>query len=146
MVDSGTDLPAGFLDLREMWTSLLDGTWNSLALVPTDHPASVQSVVDALVSAAELAKAPVRLIDARGVDVAEGMRLVQDLVSAVSAGSRAVVVVDSIIRSLSGVHLVKVVDAIVLVVQVGAINVESATSTVDVIGSGRILGSVAAPF
>jgi len=129
-----------------MWGALLDGSWNSLALVPTDHTASVQPMVDALLLASEQAGASVRLIDGRGVDLAEGKRLVHDVDAAVSAGSRAVVVVDSLIRSLSGVHLVKGVDAIVLVVQVGAIDFESLASTVDVIGPDRILGSVAAPL
>jgi len=142
------DRPEGFLDLQEMWTALLDGGWDSLALVPTDRSVSAQVAVDALHCAVERAgEAGLALgvIDARGVDVSEGTRRVTDLRAMLSQGKRAVVVVDSLIHSLSGVHLVSNVDAVVLVVHVGAIDFESLTSTVAMIGADRILGTVTAP-
>jgi hypothetical protein len=79
------------------------------------------------------------------VDVVEGKRRVADLRAILSEGKRAVVLVDSLIQSLSGVHLVSGVDAVVLVVHVGALDFDALTSTVTLIGPDRILGSVTAP-
>jgi hypothetical protein len=131
-----------------MWSALLEGGWNSLALVPTDHSVSVDLAVDALRAAIQKAGeagAALHVIDARGVDVVEGKRRVADLRAILSEGKRAVVLVDSLIQSLSGVHLVSGVDAVVLVVHVGALDFDALTSTVTLIGPDRILGSVTAP-
>jgi hypothetical protein len=145
--DSGESAPKQRIhDIEEMWRALLDCDWNSLAVVPTDDRVSVQEVVDALLETSGALDPPVVCIDARGVDIANGKRLVRKLAAAVSERSRAVVVVDSLIRSLSGVHLVQEVDAVLLVVKVGAMDLDSLTSTVAIVGSERIMGSVTAPM
>jgi hypothetical protein len=136
----------GLPDLVEMWTALLACDWDSLAVIPTDRGVSVQQVMAALLESAVGSDPPVRCIDARGVDVAEAKRLEGDLAAALSERSRAVVVVDPLILSLSGVHLVQAVNAVLLVVQVGAMDLDSLTSTVAIVGAERILGSVAAPL
>ncbi|MGA8890106.1 MAG: hypothetical protein WB493_00965 [Anaeromyxobacteraceae bacterium] len=137
--------PEGLLDLREMWDALLDQGWGSLALVPTGTSVSVQSSVDALRAALQKAPQALQIIDARGADVAEGKKKLGDLRVAVADGSRAVVLVDSLIQSLAGVHLVQGVDAVVLAVHVGDMDLESLTSSVAMIGPDRILGSFTAP-
>jgi hypothetical protein len=145
--DSGGPAPKpGAHDLEEMWTALLSCDWNSLAVIPTDDQVSVQEVVDALQATSGASDPPVRCIDARGVDIANGKRLVRDLAAAVSGRSRAVVIVDSLIRSLSGVHLVQEVEAVLLVVRVGAMDLDSLTNTVAIVGAERIMGSVTAPM
>jgi hypothetical protein len=145
--DSGGPAPRpGVHDLEEMWTALFSCDWNSLAVIPTDDQVSVQEVVDAFDATSGASDPPVRCIDARGVDIANGKRLVRDLAAAVSARSRAVVVVDSLIRSLSGVHLVQEVEAVLLVVRVGAMDLDSLTNTVAIVGADRIMGSVTAPM
>jgi len=145
--DSGELAPEqGIQDLEEMWKALLACDWNSLAVIPTDDRVSVEEVVAALQATSGAADPPVRIIDARGVDIANGKRLVRDLAAAVSENSRAVVVVDSLIRSLSGVHLVQEVEAVLLVVRVGAMDLDSLTNTVALVGAERIMGSVTAPM
>ena len=135
----------GQVDLEEMWKSLLACDWNSLAVVPTDYGVSVQAVVDALRSTSASSNPPVRLIDARGLDVAEGKNLARDLAVARSERARVVVIVDPLIRSLSGVHPVQEVGSVLLVVRVGAMDIDALTSTVAIIGTERIVGSVTAP-
>lgn len=145
--DFGEPAPEqGIHDLEEMWKALLSCDWSSLAVIPTDDRVSVQEVVSALQATSRAADPPVRCIDARGVDIANGKRLVGELAQAVSEHSRAVVVVDSLIRSLSGVHLVQEVDAVLLVVRVGAMDLDSLTNTVAIVGAERIMGSVTAPM
>jgi len=145
--DPGAPAPQqGTHDLEEMWKALLACDWNSLAVIPTDDRVSVEEVVAALRATSGASDPPVRCIDARGVDIADGKRLVRDLAAAVTENSRAVVVVDSLIRSLSGVHLVQEVDAVLLVVRVGAMDLDSLTNTVAIVGAERIMGSVTAPM
>jgi hypothetical protein len=135
----------GARDLDEMWKALLAGGWTSLAIVPTDHHISVQAVVDSLHRTTGGSSPPVRCIDSRGTDVSEGKAMTRDLERAVAEKSRVVVVVDALVRSLSGMHLVHEVNAILLVVRVGSMDLDSLTSTVAMVGAERIFGSVTAP-
>jgi hypothetical protein len=128
-----------------MWKALLALDWISLAVIPTDHGVSVQHVMNALSTTSSGSTPPVKCVDARGVDVAEARRLERELATSLSAGSRVVIVTDPLTRSLSGVHLVQSVNAILLVVWVGAMDLDSLTSTVSIVGVERILGSVTAP-
>lgn len=141
----GVAHPQGQLDLEEMWKALLACDWNSLAVIPTDQGVSVQAVVDTLQSVSSATGRPVKCLDARGVEIADGKRLAKELTAALSTNTRAVVVVDSLIRSLSGVHLVQGVNAVLLVVRVGLMDLDALTSTVAIVGAERIVGSVTAP-
>jgi len=137
-------LQQGQKDLEEMWGALLRCDWNSLAVVPTDPGVSVREVVAVLQSKIAGSNPVIRVIDARGVDVADGKRLAGQM-AADSGRARTVVVVDSLIQSLSGVHLVQGVNAVLLVVRVAALDLESLASTVAIVGPTRVLGSVTAP-
>jgi hypothetical protein len=133
------------LDLREMWSALLDLGWTSIALVPTEASVSVQGSVDALHASLRGVEDPPLIIDARGAGVPEGKKCLGELQAALSSGSRAVVLVDSLIQSPVGVHLVQGVDSVVLAVHVGEMDLEALTSSVAIIGTDRILGSFTAP-
>lgn len=140
--DAGSD---ALLDLREMWAALLELGWSSIALVPTGASISVQGSVNALHAALKgVPMAPV-VIDARGADVPAGKKALGELRKALSSGLRAVVLVDSLIQSLAGVHLVQGVEAVVLAVHVGDMDLDALTSSVAIIGPNRILGSFTAP-
>jgi hypothetical protein len=130
------------LDLREMWSALLDLGWTSIALVPTEASVSVQGSVDALHASLRGVEDPPLIIDARGAGVPEGKKCLGELQAALSSGSRAVVLVDSLIQSPVGVHLVQGVDSVVLA---GEMDLEALTSSVAIIGTDRILGSFTAP-
>lgn len=133
-------------DLEQMWSSLLRGSWSSLAVVPADQGISAKVVTKALSEAVRAhGGGALAMIDATGASVAEGALLAKELASTIGAGSRAVVTVDSLMESLGGVALVRDVEAVLLVVRLGASNFDSVQSTIDIIGPGRILGSVALP-
>ena len=137
--------PTTRLDLTEMWTALLASGWNCLAVVPTDSGVSLQDVVEVLNTSSESCAPPVRCIDTRGVDIAEAKRLAGKLPgSAPDDGGRTVIILDPLTSSLAGVHLLQKVDAVLLVIRVASFDVESLTSTVTMVGSGRIVGAVTA--
>jgi hypothetical protein len=143
--DSGGSVAQqGRQDLEEMWTALLACDWSSLAVVPTDHTVLLKQVVAVLHSRLGDSDPPISVIDARGVNVAEGKQLTGKLASAISGRGRVVVVVDPLTSSLSGVHLVESVTAVLLVVRIGAMDLDSLTSTVAIVGPDRIVGSVTA--
>ena len=133
------------LDLRDMWAALLDLGWTSIALVPTGAAVSVEGSVEALRAALKGIQEPPVVIDARGADVPDGKTRLGELRIALSSGARAIVLVDSLIQSLAGVHLVQGVDAVVLAVHVGDMDLDALTSSVALIGPDRILGSFTAP-
>jgi hypothetical protein len=137
--------PDAALDISEMWRGLLATGWHSLAVVPTDKTVSCQVVADALASVASSSEGTVHRIDARGADIAAARQRVGEVQSLRDSEQKTVVFVDSLMESLSGVHLVREVDAVLLVVRVGSIDVESLTSSVSMIGPDKIVGSVTGP-
>jgi hypothetical protein len=140
-----TQIAQGSLDLQEMWGALLVYDWTSLVLVPTGRGMAVQQVVDAFQVVTAGIQPPIQFVDARGVDVAKGKLLAQDVEAALSGASRVVAVVDPLIHSLSGAHLVRCAQAVLLIVRVGAMDLDALTSTVSMVGAERIVGSVTAP-
>jgi hypothetical protein len=127
-----------------MWNGLLSSSWTALAVVPTDGEVSADLVVDSMREAIAGAHAPVRCFDARGLDPAAAKTMAHEVASGRARGNRSVLVVDPLTKSLSGVHLVTEADAVLLVVRVGAMDLESLKSTVNIVGAERIIGSVAA--
>jgi hypothetical protein len=142
---SPTDPPPrpGYPDLLEMWRVLLESSWRNLAVVPAGHGVSAQMVVDALLETVQGYGDRVRVFDARSLDVPQCAKLAEDTLQAVTDGCRVVTVVDSLMRSLGSARVVKHAAAVLLVIRVGAPDMESLTSTLNLIGPERILGSVA---
>lgn len=133
-------------ELEDMWESILGSPWSSLAVLPTDHGTPVDLVASAFdaVARRHSANAP-RIIDAQGATVPQGENLSRELESNVMAGERAVVIVDSVMRSLAGIPLLRSVDAILLVVRVGVSDLDAIASTLAIVGGDRVIGSVAVP-
>ncbi len=129
-----------------MWESILAASWGSLAVVPTDHETSVALVTSAFgVLAARHPEGTLRLIDAQGATVSHGELLTDELARAVKGGARVVVVVDSLMRSLAGIPLLRRAEVVLLVVRVGSSEPEGLRSTIGIVGTDRIMGSVAIP-
>jgi hypothetical protein len=129
-----------------MWLSLMQGDWSSIAVVPTDPGTSAKAVTSALEEIAQLHDVgPFTVVDAEGASIGEGERLSEQVLFMAAQGSRPVVAVDSLIQSLSGVPLIRGIDAVLLVVRLGSSNFEAVQSTIDIIEPRRIVGSVALP-
>lgn len=65
--------------------------------------------------------------------------------AAVEKGSRVVVVVDSVMRSLSGIPIIRASQEVLLVVRVGHGDPDGLNSTIGIVGADRIMGTVAIP-
>ncbi len=135
----------GFRDLLDMWNALLETLGGILAVVPSDHEVSLDLVVQALDAAVQKVREPVKVLDARGADIARGKHLAAEVRAKERAGERVVVVIDSPMLSLPGVDLLQCATDVLLVVRVGAGDLGALSSTVSLIGVDRIIGSVTAP-
>jgi len=123
-----------------MWLAILQEEWWSIAVVPTDQSVSVQPVMQALARIGQLHQ--VRLIDAQGVSVADGLKLSAMTGQIIGVGPRSVLAVDSVVESLSGVSVVNRVSKVLLVLRFGTSRLESVESTIRIVGRERILGCV----
>jgi hypothetical protein len=130
--------------LIDMWDALLAQDWPSLGVVPADHRVSLDVVVAALEASARTAARPVHIVDARGLDVAQGRRLAGETSADAASGRRPVFVVDSLMRSLSGVHLIQSASLVLVVVHAEGMEAGSTSSTVDLVGADRVLGMIVA--
>jgi len=132
--------------LEDMWESLLLSGWSSLAVVPADHGTSVELVTQALeVVTGRNAPRGFQLIDATSASVPDGEKIAREVMAAVEKGSRVVVVVDSVMRSLSGIPIIRASQEVLLVVRVGHGDPDGLNSTIGIVGADRIMGTVAIP-
>ena len=86
-----------------------------------------------------------RLMDASSATVPDGEKLARAMASSVEQGARVVAVVDSVMISLAGIPLIRAAQEILLVARVGEGDPEGLTSTIGIVGSDRIIGTVAVP-
>ncbi|HQR28923.1 MAG TPA: hypothetical protein PLL32_00850 [Anaeromyxobacteraceae bacterium] len=138
---SSPTAPARSPDLDEMWRSLLDGSWKSLAVVPTHDSVAVDGVLASL-RALGGGSGPVEVRDGRGKEIEGGKALAEEMGKLTRSGKRVVAVVDSLLHSLAGVHVVQASDAVLLVMRIGDLDLEGLPGALDLIGPGRILGAV----
>lgn len=124
-----------------MWRSLLDASWNSLAVVPTHDSVAMDGVLASLRGLGDSA-APVEIRDGRGLEIDGGKALAEEIGTLTRSGARVVAVVDSLLRSLAGVHVVQASDAVLLVMRIGDLDLEGLPGALDLIGPARILGAV----
>jgi hypothetical protein len=75
----------------------------------------------------------------------DGDRLAKRIVEGDYSKRRVVAFIDPITQSLAGVPLVRAADSVLLVIQIDSTDVESLSSTLSIVGAGRVVGAVAVP-
>ncbi len=131
------------VELRRLWFAAVRREWSSLVVVPAHEGGSAIRVAEALVQIGSIhGSRPVRLIDARTHLLSEAARLVVEMTSCVAAGEIAIVVVDSVVGSETGIPLLLAADAALLCVTLGESDFVSAQRTIEMVGRERFLGSV----
>jgi hypothetical protein len=131
-------------ELQQMWLHLVRETWSSLAVVPTDPGTSARSITAALTEMASFYDlGDIKIIDAQGASLQDGVRLAQDVTATVAKGGRVVVAVDSPMHNGGAMPLVMAAGAAILLVRLGTSHLQAARSIVDIVGRERILGAIA---
>lgn len=131
-------------ELQQLWFSTLRYPWSTLVVVPTHRGGSAYPVAEALAEVGNLQESvPVRLIDAEGIELKESTLLTKSIASHVESGGKAVVAVEPVVQSLAAIPLARGADAVLLSVSLQTADIASAKRTVELIGSERIIGTVA---
>ena len=137
----------GQMELQQLYQqqllTCLRGNWNSLAVVPAAPQVSVGPIASALVEVSHLVRGrQARLLSAEGLEMAGVSKVIVEMIHQVDEGGLAVVTVDSVISTQSGVPVALAADAALLVVHLGLTRVEDAKRTVEMIGEAKFIGAV----
>jgi hypothetical protein len=131
-------------ELQQLWMHLIREQWTSLAVVPTEPTTSARAVTDALVTMAGFYDfGDLKVMDAQGLSLQEGVKLAQELALTTAKGGRVVVAVDSPFQNAGAIPTILATSAAVLVVRLGSSEIESVRSVVEIIGRERVLGTLA---
>jgi hypothetical protein len=142
--DALKDAPSS--EVQRLWFAALRRDWASLAVLPAHPEGSAEEVAQALAKVARLHKDEgVKVISARGADLAATSRLIIDMTSHVAQGGLCILVLDSVLNNPAGIPLALAADAALLCVELGETDSESAKRTVELIGSSRFVGAVTMP-
>lgn len=137
----------GQMELEQLYQqqllTCLRGNWNSLAVIPAAPQVSVGGIAAALVEVSHLVRGrQAKLFSAEGLEMAGVSRIIVDMMRQVDEGGLAVVTVDSVLSTQSGVPVTLAADAALLVVHLGATAIDDARRTVELIGEGKFIGAV----
>jgi hypothetical protein len=130
-------------DWQRLWFSTREHDWNSLAIIPSDGGVEVGRVAEALVATGRLyGERQVRLLDAKGTQLGDVHRLIEELGMMTGRGDWVIVPVDAVEVNPSSVPIAQATSASLLVVRLGESLLKSARSAIDVVGRERLLGSI----
>lgn len=133
-------------EAQRLWFAALRREWSSLAVLPGHPEGSAEGVAQALARVARLHKDEgVKVISARGADLAATSRLIIDMTTHVAQGGLCIVVLDSVLTNPAGIPLALAADAALLCVELGEADSESAKRTVELVGDSRFVGAVTVP-
>jgi len=130
---------------------MLRRAWNSLALVPVASGGTTFELGKALSElGAVFGGRPVRLLSGVDLTLDSLAQFIDTMVRLAKKGGggtsnddqRVVVVLNSVVNDPLGVAVALAADAVLLVVELGKSDIESARRTIDLIGSERFIGSV----
>jgi hypothetical protein len=130
-------------DWQRLWFSTREHAWSSLAIIPSDGGVEVGRVAEALVATGRLhGERQVRLLDAKGTQLGDVHRLIDELGVMTGRGDWVIVPVDAIEVNPSSVPIAQATSASLLVVRLGESLLTSARNAIEVVGRERLLGSI----
>jgi hypothetical protein len=127
-----------------VWFTLMEHAWTSLVLVPADKEGSAVPIAWAL---AEFGRPyqedSIYVLNAERVSPADVPGVVDALRDGFGLGARVLVAVNSPLARHATIPVARAADAAVLLVELGRTDVKSARYTIDSIGAGCFVGSIA---
>ena len=130
--------------LQQLWFATLRTEWRSLVVVPAHAGASAFPVARALAAVGTVHTGEtVELVEGGAISLEESRGIVEQMRAKLAGGGRAVVAIDPLVSSLSGLPVALAADAVLVCVTLGVADLASARRTIELLGEGRILGAVA---
>jgi len=136
----GTMSAATKSELRQMWLALMREPWTSMAVVPSDRGVPLESVMGVAAELADLNQCHVA--EARGLSVADSVKLNQKIEQVVVGGSRAIVAVDPLTESLAAITIATQASCALVVVKLGVSQMDSVKTAAAIVGPARLAGTV----
>jgi hypothetical protein len=138
---------------QSLWFAVRSKPWASLAVLPAGPRESALAVANGLYDVGALASGgPMRLLDARAVNLTSSASFIVNMSSLVSGPGerrtgeqRVIVLLSSVIEQLAGVPVVLAADAVLLTVTLGKTTIDSARRTLELLGADRVIGCVLVP-
>jgi hypothetical protein len=130
----------------QVWFTLAQHQWQTLALVPAHSSMSVLLTARALVAAARLYEEPsIALVEAENIAPPTVREIVAFVRDRTASGGRTIVAVASPLNDHGAVPIARACDACVLILPLGKTALRDARETIDRIGRGTFLGAITAP-
>lgn len=131
---------------QQLWFRVAPARWRSLALVATTPGASVVDLASQLVLVGVWNTGePLSLLLGEDVGLGDTMEMVAELARLAGLGERTLVALDSVTSNPTGLALLDAVDAVVLVVDLGATDLSELEEIVAAIGREKVLGLAMRP-
>jgi hypothetical protein len=132
--------------LPMMWLSVVRASWRTLALVSTDPATSGHLVADALVDTAKLQLqgfGEFEIVDAENLDVSpsDAAHVMQALAPGASQ-RRRLILLPSPLYHAAAVPLLRACDAAILIVRLGASEIDQTRAIIEIVGREHILGAI----
>ncbi len=128
----------------QLWFATQRYAWTTLAIVPASPGESGLAAASALVAAGELyAEGDVHLIDATGVAPHAVDIIVTSMSGTMAPGSQLVIALDNPLSNPASIPIARQAGVALLGVRMGATSVDDSRRTLEVIGRGYFIGSVA---
>ncbi len=136
-----SDLPAR--PYQELWFELRSWAWKSLAVVPTVPGVSEFALAEqVVVVGVSNTNRRMSLISAEGVGVGDTDKVIAMIRAAEARGDRVVVVTDSIFDNPASTPIIRAVNGVIPVVQLGDSQRAAVEKTIQAVGRSRVIGAV----
>jgi hypothetical protein len=139
---------------QSLWFAVRSKPWASLAVLPAGPRESALAVANALYDVGALVSGgPMRLLDARAVNLTSSASFIVNMTSLVSGPGerrtggeqRVIVLLSSVIEQLAGIPVILAADAVLLTITLGKTTIDSARRTLELLGADRVIGCVLVP-
>jgi hypothetical protein len=129
--------------VQELWFELRSWAWKSLAIVPTISGSSEFTLAEQVVMMGVTnTNRRMSLVSAEGVSVADTDKVIAMIRAAEARGDRVVVITDSIQDNPASTPIIRAVNGVIPVVQLGKSQRSTVEKTIQAVGRSRVIGAV----
>ena len=130
-------------DIQRLWFATQSRAWSTLILVPAHRDGSAVRVAQGLANAGSQTRTtPVRFISAMNLELQRAPALIEEMLKRSPVFSSTVVAGASPLSCPATIPLAQAADGVILCVELGHGDVDSAKQTVECIGADRFWGTV----
>jgi hypothetical protein len=131
-------------DWAQLWFATQRYSWTTLAIIPATPGESGLAAASALVAAGEMyAEGDVHLVDATGAAPHAVEMILAGMSGTIAPGSQLVVALDNPLTNPASIPIARQAGVALLGVRMGVTSVDDSRRTMEVVGRGYFIGSVA---